>query len=387
MGSSRIRDIMNAAVGTVASGVPTGQRTPFMNAAARDIANGVASDRYVELKREVRLSNLVADQEGAAKDYVTNHLDAFSANVEQTIGAMMYASNEYNRIMSAQARKPLGGEIFLNLVITLIPVAGPLMRVKKVLEAKEVLTMGEKAGKFLQATDDKLDDLINSIRGPIAASPSEAALDDTQKSATVVNGAIRKELAALFELKQKILDLAVKMRGYILARAAAVRQGSSANTSILADVESVFVVSGLSQIRRVGSDQFQHLCDVMLYSLLKKYVEQHVTFTLSESKFVPGNAAHRSHRLAHLPQYLYESQIEGLNDGQRKEIYRKFGSAWVTGPFMLTGSTSTDYPPIFDYRDIIRHWKNGQVQRNEMTASEKERWFRDGDVQHDMLLM
>ncbi len=338
-----------------------------------------------ELRKAQGLRDVIHDEEVKANNYITEHMEAFQANVSLNISAMLIASREYDRIMKAEAGKSLIGEIFLNLIITILPVAGILQK------GAVTLTLGKKALERIKIVEDKIDDLINSVRGPISSDTSENQNPEQQSLATS-NIAIQNELGDLFDLQQKLNDLSSKLRKLVLKKAQDIRDGKSSDSLIFTHIEAAFKADNLDKIKKVSKSQLQKISDVMLYSLLKKYAEQYfdvkiiyapVPFSPYSqesliSDFTSGilgvptlptdNNAYNSRRIADLPARREADTMTGFNSGQMDEIFKKFGLEWFSQSFSFFSGFSSighilmqNYPPIYDYKDIIRYWKKGKV--------------------------
>jgi hypothetical protein len=106
------------------------------------------------------LQNRIDNEARAAEHYIQDRIEPFKSNVSQTIAAIQLASREYDSILKAQAAKSLFGEIFINLVVTLIPAAN------LVKHGGSFFTLGSKMTKTVEILNDKYVDLIKNFKEP-----------------------------------------------------------------------------------------------------------------------------------------------------------------------------------------------------------------------------
>jgi hypothetical protein len=304
------------------------------------------------------LQNRIDNEARAAEHYIQDRIEPFKSNVSQTIAAIQLASREYDSILKAQAAKSLFGEIFINLVVTLIPAAN------LVKHGGSFFTLGSKMTKTVEILNDKYVDLIKNFKEPFdKTNEDQENQTKEQEKLAASNDAIRKEMTDLFALTNKIDELARNSRTYIRMKVSEFQNGKDNNIIILAKIRQDFKDAGLDSIKKVGAHEFNLLTEQMLYDILRKYVSTYVVFKIGDNLTVsafptPSSmqsnadlAAVRSKKASDLPQYRNESLVSGLDQAQRDAIYKRFGKSKNQ---VLSGDVSR--PTIDDYKDLIRYW-------------------------------
>lgn len=313
-----------------------------------------------------KLQNQISEEARLAEHYIADRTDSFKSNVSQVIGAIQLASREYDNILKAKASKSLFGEIFVNLIITLLPAANLIKG------GASLFTVGAKAQKVVGLVNDKYIDLIKNFKDPIDQA-KDAAENQTkeQNQISASNDAIRKELTDLFELNNKIDELARNSRKFIRMKVKEFQEGTDKNITLLAKIRSDFTAAGLDTIKKVGAQEFNTLTENLLYDMLRKYVETYFVVKIGDNSSALyrmgafGNSdkdnqsrldfpALRTKDVFDLPEYRAESLIEGLDNAQRNAIYAKFGTKSLYQAF-----THADHsrPSVNGYRSLIYFWK------------------------------
>lgn len=284
-----------------------------------------------------------------ARDFVDNIQNLFNQNITQMVAAMSLASREYDRILSLQAAKPLFGEIFWNLVVTVIPWINIVEKV-----GKKYSKLGEKYKDRLETINDTLNDLIGSVRTPHnerSDHNQNQSLEQNRFAAS--NSAIKEEMSALFDSAEKMNEIVRNAKIVIAQYQQENLNSKTIPVGIKQNIKTLFESYGLAQLKIVSDVQFNILTEQMTYDLLKKYVSTYATVRILDFGLegMRESNAIKSKLVVLLPTSRDDGFFSNINLNQRLAIYQKFGSG--KNAYLVKDRFR---PPIESYIDLIRFW-------------------------------
>src|SRR5262249_55885779 len=111
---------------------------------------------------------------------------------------------------------------------------------------------------------------------------------------------------------------------------------------------NLFKEHGLEESIAFTGHEYDVFADLVLYDMLRAYVRTYFEVkTPNHGQTVDG-----------MPASLPEEQVSGLNSAQREMIYDRFGYDKYR---IKTPWRDPTRPPVNNYKDLIRYWKNGQL--------------------------
>lgn len=301
--------------------------------------------------------------------FVTRKMNIIQNNGMLLHGALLQASTNYDQILGAKAAKPVFGEIVQGLMLTLLPELkllgrsvnffAPSMKIvhvssdlskhkglrpllaelEKVAQKREK-QLAEKIANFnnqafvvfASALDNQSKDLIEAIKDPFS---SNADVDEETKKRFAAHSAKNQILGQVLKQVQMTLAKATLLET-IYHKFIFWYEGQD----VVAVLEKNFSESGLEENISYNVSDYELLADLVLYDMLRAYVNSYFE--------VLSNAA----SVDNLPSKYDEDYVKGLDLAQRKLIYAKFSKVSWKDPTR---------PPVKDYKDLIKHWKNGNL--------------------------
>lgn len=337
------------------------------------------------------LQNKIAQEVQNASDYVTETIDTLQNAGIMLNSAMQTASTEYDSIMKAEASKPLSAEIFMGIIMTVLPSLKLVERGAKVFGV--VMPTGDTplkgAAKAVKLVEDHYINLTKNFIDPVSQKKDkEENVSTAQSQLNARNATAVQVYGEFLDLLQRASDLATQSRKYIRMKQGEFFTQADKNISILPKIQKDFEDAKIGGNSKVGREQLVQMSNLLLYDMLKGYVGSYVVFkieddidgaaTAAEPKYVIVNGqkmrmpnypnyaprnisigafddkAIKSRKIDDLPTRRAESLISGINSEQRKSIYKKFGDTnLLQVPPPKDGRSR---PALHSYKDLIRHW-------------------------------
>lgn len=297
--------------------------------------------------------------------YVTARMNAIQNEGMLLLGALQRASADYDQILAARARQPVVFDIIAGLALAalpelkvlgravgfFIPSKSPIKRqqIAELVEAAfgDLKVSTSKGSAFINGLDNASKDLIEAIKNPLAAN---ADIDAESSKRFAAHAAKNQILTNVTKSIERTLAAATLLEPWF-HRFIFWYDGSNIS-SIL---KFAFNAVGFDRDIAYDSKEFHLFSDLILYDMLREYVKNYfvVTVNVEDTRF-SGEGP-----IKDLPQYIPESQIQGLDNAQRKLIYNRFGKVqW----------SDTSRPPVNDYKDLLQLWGGKVIWNNPWVA-------------------
>lgn len=310
------------------------------------------------IDRMQELHSLEAEAKEAAK-LVNKRNDQCQTMATFTLAAVMSASAQYDEILKTTAKKSLVEGILIDVIISFLPELKILEKgfgrlVKERIKPQELqdkvkkLVSEDLFNKMVKADYDYMNKTRDKLL-EVGRVMDKVVIKDAVRSGknTVSSNKYSDDVSHLsniaFQAKNDIFQQAISSIMYKLL-SYHINTYKILDTipyfdlgQIISYVKRVLEVSEMDEINiSEEPNLYNKLSDQILYSMLKRYVSQYCSITITAYGVSSGGQVDKS------------TPIDGLNKSQKQMIYDKFGSkVWAAKP---------DYPAINDTLDLFRYW-------------------------------
>ncbi|MEQ1764152.1 MAG: hypothetical protein ABL984_13550 [Pyrinomonadaceae bacterium] len=314
--------------------------------------------------------------------YISARMNRLQNEGQLLSNALQRASNEYDLILTTRAHKPVSvfGEIAFTLFLTLLPELKLVGRAMKMFTdgrtvaavvmnaggasqdnplARLLTELGNKTQKladsnarivrFADYLDNQSKDIIEAIRNPLVSAPEVDT--ESQKRLSAFN-AKNQILTDLIKAIQRKLVLMTLMEPILYAFVIWYR-----GDDVRKVLESMFRTSGLDGDISSDGSEFDVFSDLILYNMLREYMTKYcwMQFGVSPANQIDGRKQF-DERL---------TVFEGLDEAQRKMIFKRFGSkAWRPRPSFFSLDSNWDLARHLKLKTVTHAFGRKEIKIN-----------------------
>jgi hypothetical protein len=339
-----------------------------------------AAQRKKDAENALYMQKLAADLRLAsarlrASLFVIDTVTKRRAEAEMLLYGLILASEAYDTILSARARKPFLMEVILGVGLAFIPelkvfqklanryvpsvtstlaIRGLSKAKTPSLEAWEKLAdhllenskfVEHRVIHFAQALDDASTHVIHAVRDPMLAS-SEA--DEETKKRLAGHAAKNQVMASLLNAMARSVWVVAIFQSLVFRF---IFWTESENVED--QVKSAFAVADLLEDLPYPPSTVDMFAKLVLYDMLRAYVRSYFRVAILDD--VVGTPTYTPE---HLPDQLQEHEVEGLDRLQMNMIFDQFR----TVPWK-----DSSRPPVNNYKDLLKHWAGPDALEIEYT--------------------
>lgn len=315
-----------------------------------------------DLKKDnafLKVQSLLNSEKDAARQMVDGLFKRLHITGLQILGAVEMAAQNYDAILQARADKGVVGDIIANLIITFLPELRILQKTFSLfvgikftgkLVSPATTKVITKSFAAVQKVDQRLDDIIQSINGPISAGSGMDGESQARYAAYAAKNQIfSRTLEQLYAALDSAYATEMLLQSMIIAYP---QQGvQSFVQNMLKKTGLVDIPYGPIKPTETNQSTFSLLSDLILYDMLRAYVSNYVTIG-----FAIGRPS--ASQVKVWPQF--NNDIDGLDIDQRTMIYKKFHTVrWNYALRKISWNDPNIRPSISSYKDLVLHWGAG----------------------------